>query len=88
MIPSFQFRVQLILPSGLNYTYITDINETHSTVELYNYFWSHATELGNYTIIAEVAYLSNMDVTATNTLVFDPPGGTDEDEPIYDVASL
>lgn len=80
----FNLYVELILPSGLNYIYGYRVScKKGVSVSPVIYLYNHATEPGWYTIELTCILADRGLVTGvgTESLVFDPPGGTPGTEP-------
>ncbi len=74
----------LVLPSGLEYTWYYGLNTRLSKVTLVLYFYNHALETGDYTLMIN-AFLKTGGIShAQDTHVFDPPGGKGDNPPDFE----
>ena len=82
----YYYRITLVLPSGNWFSYVVEVYAFVDDVVIYNLFYNHATESGNYTVIVE-AYLVYPEIIYTVTgAIFDPPGGSNGGDPSFGVA--
>ncbi|MFX1254342.1 MAG: hypothetical protein ACFFCZ_22210 [Promethearchaeota archaeon] len=77
------YWITLVLPSGLNYSYLVELMTTEDKVYTLNYFFDHAIESGDYTIIAEAELNAANTLSDSHIYVFDPPGGSPGGKPTF-----
>jgi hypothetical protein len=75
-----KLKCHLYLPSGQKYIYGFNLVTKESFLSLRLIFYNHATEPGWYIIEILGNYFKTKTV-ATDSLTFDPPGGTDGTDP-------
>ncbi|MFW9852817.1 MAG: hypothetical protein ACFFDS_07740 [Candidatus Thorarchaeota archaeon] len=75
-----KLRCYLFLPSGQKYIYGFNLVTKDSFLSLRLVFYNHATESGWYTVEIHGSYFRT-ESTVTDSLSFDPPGGTDGTDP-------
>ncbi len=85
LIYDFYYLITLTLPSGLEYSYLVHVLAWADTIYLYNVFYDHATESGNYTVYVSALMVSPTTATDSGIYVFDPPGGSPGGRPTFDV---
>ena len=79
------YYITLTLPSGLNFSYYYSINTVWSQLTIGNYFWNHAIEQGDYTLTVQAILWTGGISHAGHSYTFDPPGGSDEGDPTFDI---
>lgn len=83
-----RYNIELVLPSGVTFTYSVVLQSGTSNFVTKNVFWNHATESGWYTT-SVTAYINSKKATTENDdLVFDPPGGDTGDVHAFSVEVL
>jgi hypothetical protein len=75
-----KLKCYLFLPSGQKYIYGFSFVTRDNYLNLRLIFYNHATESGWYTVEIHGSYF-HTETVATDTLTFDPPGGTDGTDP-------
>lgn len=93
----FRYTIVLTLPSGNSYAYrvylemevVEDLSDDDEDnviiVNIDNLFYNHATELGDYRVDVYATLLDPGYDRAYTSLIFDPPGTNDGDEPDFDI---
>ena len=79
---NFYWCICLTLPSGAEFGYAIALAAHTNLAYLGNYFWNHATESGDYTVIVYTVLRTGGVSIFSDFLVFDPPGGTGGSDPI------
>lgn len=84
-IYDFYYLITLTLPSGLEYSYLVHVIAWADTIYIYNVFYDHATESGDYTIYVSALMISPTTIADSATYIFDPPGGSPGGRPTFAV---
>ncbi len=79
---NFDYYIVLTLPSGLSYTYSFAASSKVDFLTIGNYFWSHASEAGWYNVDIHIVMRTGGVALTSESLIFDPPGGTGGADPI------
>jgi len=75
-----KLKCYMYLPSGQKYIYGFNLVTKDSFLSLRLIFYNHATESGWYTVEIHGSYFRT-ETVAIDSLIFDPPGGTDGTDP-------
>lgn len=84
-IYEFYYLISLTLPSGIQYSYLVHVLAWADTIYIYNAFYDHATETGNYTVYVTALLLYPNSASDSVSHIFDPPGGSPGGRPTFDV---
>ena len=76
---NLEYYITLTLPSGLSFTYGYMINTRLDSFTMQNNFYNHAIESGDYQIDVYIVLKTGGISFSHNSVIFDPPGGTDAD---------
>ena len=79
---SFDYYIFLTLPSGTEYGYTFSAATKTEILNLDNYLWNHATEAGWYKVTIYIVLKTGGAQLVTESLIFDPPGGSGGADPI------
>ncbi len=79
---NFDYYIILTLPSGESHAYTISLASHVDKLIIDNYFWNHATEPGWYTVEVHTVLRTGGVQILSDSMVFDPPGGSEGSDPI------
>ncbi|UJG44481.1 MAG: hypothetical protein K9W46_04710 [Candidatus Heimdallarchaeum endolithica] len=78
----FYLEIDLILPSGMQFSYLYEIYTTRTFLNFTMFFYNHALEPGDYIGIVTLHLSDDGEfISGTEQIIFDPPGKTDDTDP-------
>ena len=76
---TFDYHINLILPSGLTFTYSYRIHTKYTYLHFDNFFFDHAIESGDYMFDVDIIMRTGGVTHSEYSIIFDPPGSVPTD---------